>query len=112
PRLERDAEERVLRQQLLDLEMRDRVARRVGVERMTQGVVAVASDRSVDRAAPRAWTPGDEREVLPRERTRLHELLQPTMRLGRPGDDEQPRRVAIEPVHDAGPLGLVATLDV
>ena len=112
PRLERDPQEGVPRQQLLDLEMRHRVARRIGVERLPERVVAVAPDRSVDRAAQRARPSGDERDVLARERARLHELLQPAVRLGRAGDDEQPRRVAVEPVHDAGPLRLVSTFDV
>ena len=66
PRLEPHAQERVARQQLLELEVRDRRARRVGVERMPQAVVPVAADRRVDRPAARARPPDDEREVLAR----------------------------------------------
>ena len=66
PGLERDAQERVPRQQLLDLEVRDRLARRVGVERVPQRVAPVAPDRGVDRAAPRPRPADDEREVLAR----------------------------------------------
>ena len=50
PRLERDAEQRVAPEQLVDLEVRHRFARRVGVERVPLRVAAVAADRRLDRA--------------------------------------------------------------
>src|ERR1051326_2054117 len=51
PGLEPDAEKRVLRQQLDHLEVRDRVARRVGVQRPAERVDPVATDRRLDPAA-------------------------------------------------------------
>src|SRR5579864_8971396 len=59
------AQQRVPRQQLHHIEVRDRFTRGVGVEGLTQRVVAVAADRRVDRATSRAGTPDDESEVLP-----------------------------------------------
>ncbi len=105
-------QERVARQQLLHLEVRDRLAWRVGVERVAERIVAVAADRRLDRAAPRPRPPDDERDVLTRECTRVHELLKAPVRLRRARDDEQPRGVAVEPVHDPGPVGLLPALDV
>jgi len=110
PRLERHAEQRVARHQLGDLEVRHCVARRVRVERMAERIVAITADRRLDRPAPRAWPADDESQVLARQAAGLHELLQPPVRLARPCDDEQPRGVAVEPVHDSGPLRLVAAL--
>jgi hypothetical protein len=52
PRLQPDREQCVLRKQTLDLEVRDRIARRVCVERPPQRVVAVAANRRLDPARP------------------------------------------------------------
>src|SRR5437016_6225252 len=100
PGLEPDPEQRVPAEQLLHLEMRHGLARRVGVERMSQRVVAIAADGRVDGPAPGARTAGDEREILAGHRSRLHHLLQAAVRLGGAGDDEQAGRVAVEPVDD------------
>src|SRR5260221_3555337 len=81
PRLERDSQERVTPEQLLDLEVRHRLAQRVAVERVPQGVAPVATDRCVDRAAPRARTPDHEREILARQLARLNLLLQKAVSL-------------------------------
>ena len=54
----------------------------------------------------------DERQVLARQRPRLHQLLQPPVRLGRARDHEQPRGVAVEPVDDPRAFRVVPTLDV
>src|SRR5579884_3087859 len=75
---------------------------------MARRIVAVAADRRFDRPATRARAADDEREVLPFERTPADERLQAPVRLRRPRDDEQTRGVAIEPVHDSRPLGLLA----
>ena len=107
-RLEPDVEQRVARQELTHIEVGDRIARRVGVERMPQGVAPVAADRRFDPAAARPWSPDDERDVMTIELMAAHELLQPAVRLLRARDDHQPRRVAVEPVHDAGPVGISA----
>src|SRR5439155_22423363 len=53
-RLEPDVQQRVARQQLDEVEMRDRVAGRVGVERVPQSIAPVAADRSLDPARARA----------------------------------------------------------
>src|SRR6266436_895076 len=76
PGLECHAQQRMTRQQLFDLEMRHRVARRIGVERLAKCVMAIAPDRCLDRAAQRARPPDDECQVLARELSRLYELLQ------------------------------------
>src|SRR4051794_15636122 len=51
PRLERYPQKCVARQQLDDVEVRARLARRVAVQRLTLRVVAVPPDRRVDRPA-------------------------------------------------------------
>ena len=61
PGLEGDAQQRMAWQQLFDLEMRDRIARRVGVERVPQRVVPVAPDRRLDQC--RAATAGGRRRA-------------------------------------------------
>src|SRR5438046_7405147 len=86
PGFEPHAQQRMAWQQLLDVEVRHRVARRVGVERLPQGVVPVSPDRCVDRAASRAWPPDDEGEVLTYDLACLDQLLEPAMRLGRARD--------------------------
>ena len=75
--LEADVEQRVPVEQALDLEVRDRLARRVGVERVARRLAAVAADRRLDPAGPRARPTADERLVAPLERPRSDELLQP-----------------------------------
>ena len=80
----------------------------VGVGRDARADAPVAAERRVDRAAARGRAALDEREVL------AHELAPGQLRLQRrvhrlgARDDEQPGRVAVEPVHDAGPLRVVA----
>ena len=63
PGLERDVEERVLRQGLHDLEVRHRLARLVGVERAPRRIAPVAADRRLDPSRAGARMPADEREV-------------------------------------------------
>ena len=75
--LEPDAEERMARQELLELEVGHRRARRVGVEGVAEPVVPVPPDRRVDRAPPRLWLSDDEREVLARQPPPPDEPLQP-----------------------------------
>ena len=52
PRLEADAQERVLREQLDELEVGHGVARSVRVERVPRRVATVAADRRLDPARP------------------------------------------------------------
>ena len=110
--LEGDGQQCVPREQLRDLEMGHGLPRRVAVERPAQRIAAVAADRGIDRAAARPRPPDHEREVLPRELPPSDELLQPAVRLGRAGDDEQPGGVAVEAVHDPRPLRLLSPFDV
>ena len=66
-RLERHPQERMPRQELLDLEVRHGIARRIGVERLPERVVAVSPDRRVDRASPRTRPADHKCDVLPCE---------------------------------------------
>ena len=61
--LEADVEQRVAAEQPLDLEVRDGVARRVGVERVPRRLAAVAADRRLDPPRARARPAADERQV-------------------------------------------------
>src|SRR3954454_1340031 len=96
------------RQELLELEMRHRRARRVGVERVAEPVVPVPPDRRVDRAPPRLRLSDDEREVLARQPAPPEEPLQALEGRLRPRHDEQPRRVTVEPMDDSLPVLLPA----
>jgi len=49
-----------------------------------------------------------ERRVRALEGALPHELHQPLVCVLRPRDGQQPRGVAVEPVHDPGPLGIAA----
>src|SRR5438093_515836 len=72
---ELDLEERVTREQLDELEVRHRVARSVRIERVPQGVAAVAADRGFDAPAARPRPADHEREVAPLERAAADESL-------------------------------------
>src|SRR5437588_329696 len=99
------------REELDELKVRDRLAGRVGVERVPERIPAVAPNRRLDPSAARARASDDEREIVALELTAAHERLQPAMRLLRARHDHQAGRVAVEPVDDPGPLG-VATGDL
>jgi hypothetical protein len=105
-RLEPDPQQRVAREELLELEVRDRLARRIGVERLAGRVAAVASDRRLDPARPRARLPAHEPEVASLELTVPNELLEAPVRELGARDHEKPRGVAVEPVDDALPIVL------
>ena len=104
----RTREQRVARQQLLELEVRHR--RRAACRCRASGGARSCRSRPIGASivpAPRARPPDDEREVLARQLPAPHELLEPPVRLGRARDDEQPGRVAVEPVDDARPVRSV-----
>ena len=65
--------------------------------------------RKAAHAGTRA--PSYERQVLPNELAPANEVLKATMHFVRARDDEQPRRVAVEAMDDAGPPGLLAAGD-
>src|SRR5215831_13534622 len=89
PGLEADVEERMASEQFGDLEVRDGIARRIRVERMTHGVAAVAPDRRLDPAGVGAWPPHDEREVVALELASSDEGLETLVCLVRTRDDHQ-----------------------
>src|SRR5919204_257306 len=107
-RLEPYVQERMPREELHELEVRHSVARCVGVERVTKRIAPVASDRRLDPPAPRTRAADDEREIMPFELAPPDERQQTLVRLLGTGDDHQARRVPVEPVHDARPLGIAA----
>jgi hypothetical protein len=102
--LEADRQQCVLRQELLDLEMRDGLPRVVRVERAAKGIVAVTAERSVDPPAPRTRSPASEGKVVALQPTLAHELLQPAVRLLGSRDDQKAGGVAVETVDDARTL--------
>ena len=88
--------------------MGDRLARRVGVEREADRVVAVAADRCLDPAGTRCRDAANERGIGALERAFPDEVGKAVVRLLGARDDHQARRVAVEPVNDAGPARLPA----
>src|SRR5919106_2653514 len=111
PGLERYPQQRVPRHELEEVEVRHCLPRRRGVERDAGRVAAVAPDGGLDPPALRERAPADEREVLARQVARTDEPLQATVGLLRARDDEEPRRVAVEAMDDARPLGDVPARD-
>ena len=95
-------------ERLPHLEVRDGLAGLVGVERAPRRIAPVAADRCVDPPARRAGMALDEREIAPFDLAAADRFLERRIRLLRTSDGEQPRGVAIEPVHDPGPLGVSA----
>src|SRR5215217_3045825 len=81
--LERELEERARAEQLEHLEVRDRVAGRRGVERVTRLVQPVAADRRLDPARPRTRRPLHEREVAALDPATADQLLEALVRLVR-----------------------------
>jgi hypothetical protein len=108
PGFEADAEECMSREQLLELEVCDGLARCVCVERLTRRVAAVTADRCLDPPGARPRLAPDEGDVLTLERTVADELLEAFVRLLRARHDEEARRVAVETVDDARAI-LVTT---
>src|SRR4051812_48381841 len=107
--LEPHVEQRVAVEQPLDLEVRDRLARRVAVERVARRPAPGAADRRLDPPGPGARPAADERLVATLEGVLAHELLQLRVCLLAARDREQAGRVAVEPVDDAGPLLVLPT---
>ena len=97
-----------MREELVELEVRHGVARRVAVERLARRVAAVAADRRLNPAGAGARLAADERDVLAFELAVADEVLQTFVRLLGAGDDEQPRRVAVEAVDDARTVRLAS----
>src|SRR3954471_20160556 len=89
------------REELDELEVRDRVARLVRIERVAHRLTAVAADRRLDATAARARAAGHGPQVMTPRPPSPHELLQPFVRLFGARDDHEPGRVAVEAVHDS-----------
>jgi hypothetical protein len=96
----------VARKHSLDLEMSDRLARVLRVERLSERRHTVAANRRLDPPAPRPRPAAHQREILAFELALTYETLQSLMRLRRTRHDEESRGVTIEPVHDAGPVRI------
>ena len=106
--LEPDLEERVLGELLDELEMRDRLSGLVRVERATGALPPVASDGSVDAPGARLRPAAREREVPSFDLAVADRVLERAVRVLRARDDEQPGRVAVEPVDDTWPVRVVS----
>ena len=104
PRLERDLEERVLGQEVHELEVGHGIPRLVGVERAQRTLAAVAADRRVDASRSRLRPAADEREVAALDLAPSDRLLEAGVGVLRARDDEQARRVTVETVDDPGTL--------
>ena len=104
PRLEPHLEERARPDELLHLEPRDRVPRRLGVERAARTVAAVTADRRLDPPGSGTRRAQDEREVAPLDPSLANRVREPPVRLVGARDDEQPGRVAVEAVDEPRPL--------
>jgi hypothetical protein len=65
-----------------------------------------AADRSVDRAGPRGDSAAGESQVETLDLAASNLPLQGGMRLIVAGDEHQAARSLVEPVHDAGALGI------
>src|SRR5919204_6316254 len=74
--LEPHVKQRMLRQQLDQLEVRHRLARPVRVERLPEGIPPVASDRCFDSPATRTRLSDDESEVVTFQVAPPHHRLQ------------------------------------
>jgi hypothetical protein len=107
-RLEPNPQQRVLRQDVLDVEVRDGVARRAGVDGLPRRIISVAADGRLDSPATRTRPAPDERKVLAFERAPPDEALQAGEGILAAGDDEQARRIPVEAVDDARSLGRAA----
>ncbi len=75
---------------------------------MARADAPVAAQRGVDRAGQRGRAPLDERDVLAVDVARLQRRLQRAQHRVALGDDEQPARVAVQAVHDAGAHRIAA----
>jgi hypothetical protein len=107
-RFEPNPQQRVPRQEVLDIEVRDGVARRARIDGLPRRITSVAADGRLDPPAARPRPAPDERKVLTFERAPTNEALQAREGLLAAGDDEQTRRIPVEAVDDARSLGRAA----
>src|SRR5215211_9113176 len=103
---EPDAQERVVADQLNELEVGDRSSRAVCFQGLAGRVAPVSADRRLDPPRPRPRPAADERQIFALQLVLLDKALQSRVRLRGARDDEQAGGVSIEAVNDAGPLLL------
>ncbi len=106
--LQAHAQQRRRRQRLRDLEVRDRLARGVGVGRVARAVPAVAADRCVDGAGAGRRAALDERQVLALDAPLAQLLLHRAQNRLALGRQQQAAGVAVQAVHDAAAVGVDA----
>ena len=104
-----DPQQRRGRQQALDLEVGPRLARLVGVDRHQRAVAPVSarSGRRSSRSAP-AGGPSTSARYSRRKLPRARSAPSAPVDLVVLGHDQQPRGVAVEPMHDPGAPRLLA----
>src|SRR3954463_8824607 len=93
PGFEAYAQQRGVRQLLLELEMRARLARPVGPGRDDSSLTSIAPDRGVDRPPPGVRPALDQRQVLAPDLARLDLVLQRAVGLLVLGDHQQARGI-------------------
>ncbi len=103
-RLERHPKERPPREGLDELEVRDRIAGTVAVERLAGRVAPVAPDRGLDPPGPRRRPPAHERHVGAPDPAPAELALEAAERLLVARHEQEAGRVAVEAVDDAGPV--------
>ena len=103
--LEGHVKERPSGERLDELEVRDGVAGTLAIERLAGRVAPVAADRGLDPPGPRRRPPAHERDVGAPHPPPPKLGLEAAERLLVARHDQEPRRVAVEPVDDAARPG-------
>jgi hypothetical protein len=111
PGLEANAEQRMAREELEDVEGRHSFARRGRIEGDSRRVAAIAAYRGLDTTVLRARPAANEGQVLPLDPPLAEQPLQAAVGFVRAGHHEQARRVTVEPVDDPRPLCLPTSRD-
>ena len=107
PRLEADVEQRVLGHHFHQLEPGHGSAWLLGVERSTRRIAAITPYRGIDPPCSRPRLAAHESGVPSLDLALPNRLLEGRERLLGARDDHQPRRLAVEAMHDARPVGIV-----
>ena len=107
-RPERHPQERAAVERLDQLELGDRVARPVGLERHPGRIAAITADGRLDAAAARAGPAAHERNVRPADVAPPQLRLQAGVGAGIAGHKQESGRVPVEPVDDARAAGIAA----
>src|ERR1035437_7170563 len=89
--------------------MGPRITRNIGIDRHPHPVAAVAADRRVDRPGARRRVSRHQRQVLAADLAIGQHLRERAMDRITLGHHHQAGRVAVQPVHESRPPGLVAS---